>query len=1433
MPISNQPLVDAIEKQGEKINPVHTLIMDRQNRLGQNRDASPLVNSEDMSWKKDLFNKVQDISFNVSTIMNSLKNFQTTILKNDITKIDLLTSISDILENRLSLLHDDQDKAYKFATQQHSTIPPETNLSLLEGYNRIDRQLAEIGTSLLGLTAAGASVNYAYGAIPGMFDGMKKTVTGTSLTFASVTKDLGDFGDKLNGYATSVGAGLTSAGTAIGSIGTGLFEWAKTIEPTHALWAAGIGSMITLITSMGGELEDYSRGFTHFIKGLKAKYLPSFSKSAEEAGYEAWSSHSEGIRQARKFAEKFTGGRILPAQLILRPGATLASRFEDPQLKLVSLTMGIYDLSREQLLWTIAMGRHGFGLHNNVLTEMTPNNSPWHRLERTIQEIPFFSQTFNILSAVAKGGFGLVNALIHPKETLENFRNAVFKPIGALLNASGSVLDFIKSNKPEKIGHEDILRHAGLFKTPQEKAYNFLGNIFPQIAVDSNRALWKIVQILDSGVGGGHLNREETRTLNKSISNRKISHLGTLESASDNARLEREKNAKIKISMKELKVGEYRPRWDKNKKFDKNVWNDTFTSTSAATGSNVGRVENDAQRRAKREGESGGGDEYYNHRIGKGALAGALGLGALGVATGGLGILPSLLGLGLIGGGAVAGAIPGNFEAVKGKYKSNKKYETAENIIRKNENKKLFDHPGVPTLAKFGGGMVNGITSRLDTIIDILSECCLGEAIRGSRSKIRAIIKRKPHLNLEQKIKSKVIQNSNISNPSEGPKKESGNDDGFLSTIGTLLKIVGTAALMTGDKSKAKDQTPDGDPYADKPGFNFGIPSNTIDKLKGGTMGFGGGLTSGLINHSAASQYIAKTPGVFGNLMGKAGTGLSNFANKTSVFPAIKDVASTFSNLTPSIGGNVSLVLKMGGNAMSKFAVSSLKSIAKFGMVLKILWDIADTCITSNDVERDLLKLASGEVAEFAFSVLMGAFAGIAASSITALFWGPLAPIAAFFSSIIAGIYAGYYAEAKRTDIEDFIKSLASIFKGPEPKNPLEKENLEFRKRIAEQTRKNNEDRNNKDLTGVGSNLPEIDSNAPKNDNHWYDKRGNDKLSDMYPGNKNVAAYGSAPSGVMPPMSNSISIAPSIPGPVGSATNLNIPSISGTLSKEDEDLKKQIQQYEGYSSTAYWDRVASPPVLTIGYGHNLKANPIDGVQYQEGFKITKDQAEKIFDNDYLDHKNKFISAFPQFNNFNLPVKKALIDMAFNRGPYFLDKDYNSDLKRDLLNGDFPGAAKEILNSDYAKKVKGRAKDVAALIASGGFASSNNTISGNSDTPSLGSSSISISPNVKAAFDSGSAKANQINQPVIQKRQVDVSQPAQDEVLGTDITKPQNNNLGPNIIPIPVGSPGNNNQMPVDTGPHDSQLASLTDKLFASIFDNMTAKFEILGGVRTV
>lgn len=131
------------------------------------------------------------------------------------------------------------------------------------------------------------------------------------------------------------------------------------------------------------------------------------------------------------------------------------------------------------------------------------------------------------------------------------------------------------------------------------------------------------------------------------------------------------------------------------------------------------------------------------------------------------------------------------------------------------------------------------------------------------------------------------------------------------------------------------------------------------------------------------------------------------------------------------------------------------------------------------------------------------------------------------------------------------------------------------------------------------------------------------------------------------------------------------------------DLERWILSHEGLKLFPYKDTVGK---TSIGIGRNLS-----------DCGISKEEAIIFLRND-IDKCKKDLEKFSWYMMQPTGVKDALINMCFNLGLTRLMQFKN--MIACLEKKDYVGAAREVLNSKYAKDVGKRANDIAVHISEG-------------------------------------------------------------------------------------------------------------------------------------
>lgn len=131
-------------------------------------------------------------------------------------------------------------------------------------------------------------------------------------------------------------------------------------------------------------------------------------------------------------------------------------------------------------------------------------------------------------------------------------------------------------------------------------------------------------------------------------------------------------------------------------------------------------------------------------------------------------------------------------------------------------------------------------------------------------------------------------------------------------------------------------------------------------------------------------------------------------------------------------------------------------------------------------------------------------------------------------------------------------------------------------------------------------------------------------------------------------------------------------------------LKELLLKHEGFRQFPYRDITGH---LTVGIGRNLDAKG-----------ISLDEALVLLDNDVQRDEHALWRVCPVFNKLNDARKIALLNMCYNLGIDGLMKFRK--MFAYLEAEDYANAAKEALDSLWAKQVGNRAHDIAYLIEEG-------------------------------------------------------------------------------------------------------------------------------------
>lgn len=133
-------------------------------------------------------------------------------------------------------------------------------------------------------------------------------------------------------------------------------------------------------------------------------------------------------------------------------------------------------------------------------------------------------------------------------------------------------------------------------------------------------------------------------------------------------------------------------------------------------------------------------------------------------------------------------------------------------------------------------------------------------------------------------------------------------------------------------------------------------------------------------------------------------------------------------------------------------------------------------------------------------------------------------------------------------------------------------------------------------------------------------------------------------------------------------------------------LRDMLIRHEGLRRKPYRDSVGK---LTIGVGRNL-----------DDVGITREEALILLDHDIAKVKRDVTRAFPWFRRLNSVRRTVVLNMVFNLGlPRF--RRFKRAIAA-MKDGRWDAAAREMLDSKWARQVKGRARELARLMREGRY-----------------------------------------------------------------------------------------------------------------------------------
>jgi murein DD-endopeptidase MepM/ murein hydrolase activator NlpD/GH24 family phage-related lysozyme (muramidase) len=378
-----------------------------------------------------LLNQTIKINSNLTNISNSFRVYQRKVLDFEVTKINLLGEISSKLDN-----------VYDGIVQS-----AEERIGMAERRGQ-------------------------YGI--GTFEG-KQLGMGAALAF--LPSILTKLGDTIPGIGPAVSGLASSNMMLLGKV-------------------AAIPMMLDAIfqNELGRKKFD-----TYMFKAseMMAKYIPSFTQSSSEKLFEIGSFLSEIRQKEVELAGILSGGdhkvgmktmrawQLAP--LLMTPANLIHRNYKTPQEKQVALLSGMYEFLREMTAWQITIGRHGFGLSDNIFSQLTPiKNGPFARLDRYLQDIPVISAGYNIIKDLFTGTYKLADVIFNPvkyiKETFGNLKSWIGEVAEELL--PDSFRGFLESKgflQKTIISSEDAMKGAGLNQSSSDRANIFTAEGLPGV----------------------------------------------------------------------------------------------------------------------------------------------------------------------------------------------------------------------------------------------------------------------------------------------------------------------------------------------------------------------------------------------------------------------------------------------------------------------------------------------------------------------------------------------------------------------------------------------------------------------------------------------------------------------------------------------------------------------------------------------------------------------------------------------------------------------------------------------------------------------------------------------------------------------------------------------------------------------------------------
>lgn len=143
----------------------------------------------------------------------------------------------------------------------------------------------------------------------------------------------------------------------------------------------------------------------------------------------------------------------------------------------------------------------------------------------------------------------------------------------------------------------------------------------------------------------------------------------------------------------------------------------------------------------------------------------------------------------------------------------------------------------------------------------------------------------------------------------------------------------------------------------------------------------------------------------------------------------------------------------------------------------------------------------------------------------------------------------------------------------------------------------------------------------------------------------------------------------------------------------------QLKRHEGTKRDSSGNHIAyrcTAGALTIGYGHNLDANPVPGINANS--KLNDDQANRLLITDVLAVQKSLEANIPWAFKLDPARYAVLVNLAFNIGVGGL-LGFKNTLAF-IHVGDYKNAASNMLKSKWASQVGKRATELVEQMRSG-------------------------------------------------------------------------------------------------------------------------------------